>query len=60
MKTNTKLFLTAIILTTFFAINAKALTGVPFLNIPGDAYTISRGGATVGSGTNSFSFFSNT
>jgi len=60
MKTNTKLLLIAIILTGFFANNAKAQTGVPFLNVPGDAYTVSRGGATVGSGANSFSFFSNT
>jgi len=60
MKITTKLLLITIILTGFSVNNAKAQTGVTFQNVPGDAYTVSRGGATVGSGANSFSFFSNT
>ncbi|MBK5203665.1 MAG: PorV/PorQ family protein [Prolixibacteraceae bacterium] len=60
MRKSSKLLITAIIITTFFTISAKAQTGVTFLNIPGDAVALSRGGATVATGANSFSFFSNT
>jgi len=60
MRKSSQLLIAAIIITNFFTISAKAQTGVPFLNVPGDAYTVSRGGATIATGANSFSFFSNT
>ena len=60
MRGSTKLLIAIIISTTLFSINAKAQTGVTFLNIPEDAYSLSMGGTTIATGANSFSFFSNT
>jgi len=60
MRKSSQLLITAIIITGFFAISAKAQTVVTFLNIPGDAVALSRSGASVATDANSFSFFSNT
>jgi len=60
MIKSSKLLIAAIIITSFFAISAKAQTGVTFLNIPEDAVALSMGDATVATKANSFSFFSNT